>query len=97
VSQTDTDVRYTLALALLSRAGQQTRRSDIDEAIQHLQRVVTDRPTFAEAHYNLGVAVFMSGRPADALPHIRESIRLNPNDPQANAFLEVLQREIITH
>jgi Flp pilus assembly protein TadD/ferredoxin len=94
VSPNDTDSRYALALALLSRAGQQTRRSDIDEAIQHLQRVVTDRPTFAEAHYNLGVAVFMSGRPADALPHVRESIRLNLNDPQSREFLAFIEKQV---
>lgn len=92
VSPTDTDTRYTLALALLSRADQPHRRTDIDEAIQHLQRVVTDRPTFPEAHYNLGVAVFMSGRPADALPHVRESIRLNPNDTQAQEFLAFIEK-----
>jgi len=55
---------------------------------------VTDRPTFAEAHYNLGVAVFMSGRPADALPHIRESIRLNPNDAQAHEFLAFIEKQV---
>lgn len=94
VSPTDTDTRYTLALALLSRADLSNRRSDIDEAIQHLQRVVADRPTFPEAHYNLGVAVFMSGRPADAAPHVLESIRLNPNDSQAQEFLGVVRQHL---
>lgn len=94
VSPADTDTRYTLALALLNRESRSTRQSDILEAIQHLERVVTDRPTFPEAHYNLGVAVFMSGRPADALPHIRESIRLNPNDPQAHEFLAFIEKQV---
>ncbi len=94
VSPADTDTRYALALALLSRAGHPTRQSDIQDAIQHLQRVVTDRPTFPEAHYNLGVAVFMSGRPADALPHVRESIRLNPNDAQSHEFLAFIEKQV---
>jgi Flp pilus assembly protein TadD len=55
---------------------------------------VTDRPTFAEAHYNLGVAVFMSGRPADAVAHMRDSVRLNPNDPQPHEFLVMLIQEL---
>jgi len=95
-SPADTDARYTLALALLSRTAPQTRRSDIEEAIQHLQRVVIDRPSLAEAHYNLGVAVFMSGRPADALLHIRESIRLAPDDPQARQFFSVVLQQLDT-
>ncbi len=94
VSPQDSDARYALAITLLSRADRPDRHLDIQEAVQHLQRVVADRPAFSEAHYNLGVAVFMSGRPADALPHIQQSIRLNPNDQQAKAFLEVLLREM---
>ncbi len=87
--------RYPLAMALLGRVGQPTQTpNDLPEAVEQLTRVVVERPTFAEAHYNLGVAVFMTGRPREALPHIQESIRLNPNDAQAKAFLEVVQREI---
>ncbi|MFH1110159.1 MAG: tetratricopeptide repeat protein [Planctomycetota bacterium] len=56
--------------------------------------VVADRSSLAEAHYNLGVAVFMSGRPADALPHIRESIRLAPDDPQAREFLAFIEKQV---
>ena len=55
-----------------------------------------DRPSLAEAHYNLGVAVFMSGRPADAVAHIRESIRLAPDDPQARQFLSVVLQQLDT-
>jgi len=94
LSPHDTDTRYALALALLSRTDQRNRRADIEDAIQHLQRVVTDRPSFAEAHYNLGVAVLMSGRPADAIPHVRESIRLNPNDTQSHEFLAFIEKQV---
>ena len=94
LSPQDTDTRYALALALLSRTDQWNRRADIEEAIAHLQRVVADRPTFPEAHYNLGVAVLMSGRPADAIPHVRESIRLNPNDTQSHEFLAFIEKQV---
>ncbi len=93
VSPDDTDARYTLALALLSRPDRGERRADIEEAIGHLQRVVAERPGFAEGHYNLGVAVFMSGRPADAVPHVREAIRLNPKDAQAQEFLALVRQQ----
>jgi len=94
VSQADTYARYGLALALLGKSDHPTRSSEIAEAIDLLRRVVSDRPDFAEAHYNLGVAVLMSGRPADAIPHIRESIRLNPNDPQSHEFLAFIEKQV---
>ena len=56
--------------------------------------MVADRPSLAEAHYNLDVPVFMSGRPADAVAHIRESIRLNPNDPQPHEFLAFIEKQV---
>jgi tetratricopeptide (TPR) repeat protein len=88
-----TAARYSLAVALLGMAGTDNPTA-LSEAIEHLQRVIRERPAFAEAHYNLGVAVFMSGRPVDAVAHIQESIRLDPADTQAPAFLEVVRREI---
>lgn len=94
-----TDARYNLALALLSTAetdggpgafNQPRGMPQLQRAIEHLDRVVAERPEFAAAHYNLGVAKFMSGRPDQAAPHVRESLRLSPDDPQAQAFLQML-------
>ena len=48
----------------------------------------------ALARYNLSVALFMSGRPADALPQIEEAARLDPNDRDAIGFLDVVRREL---
>ena len=36
----------------------------------------------------------MTGRAADALPHIREAIRLDADDPDAHGFLAVVLREL---
>jgi Flp pilus assembly protein TadD len=90
-----TSARYQLAIALLSRVAQPNQQpGDLEHAVDHLKQVVAERPNFPEAHYNLGVAIFMTGRPNEALPHIQESLRLNPNDPQANGFLDVIHREL---
>ena len=40
----------------------------------------------ADYHYNLGVAVFRQGRPADALVHVERALELNPDDPNAIGF-----------
>ncbi|MDO8630612.1 MAG: tetratricopeptide repeat protein [Phycisphaerales bacterium] len=82
-----TEARYNLAVALLS-----LRR--VPEATALLERVVTDKPAMAEAHYNLAVATFMSARPADALPHIREALRLAPDDLQAREFLALVEKQV---
>jgi tetratricopeptide (TPR) repeat protein len=42
---------------------------------------VAGNPEFAEAHYELGLALTLTGRPAEALPHFREAIRLRPGWP----------------
>jgi tetratricopeptide (TPR) repeat protein/NAD-dependent dihydropyrimidine dehydrogenase PreA subunit len=81
------EARYNLAIALFSLR-------EVPEATALLERVVADNPAMAEAHYNLAVAVFMSARPADALPHIREALRLAPDDPQAREFLSVIQQQL---
>lgn len=85
-----TQVRYQLALALLRRP----EGPNPQEAVEELRRVVAEQPDFAEGHYHLGVATLMAGSPAEAIPHVRESIRLNPSDAQAYGFLEVVLREM---
>lgn len=82
-----TEVRYNLALALL-------HASQPAEAIEHLERVVADRPDFAAAHYNLAVAVYMQGSPAGAVAHAERAVDLAPDDPQAKAFLTMLRDDI---
>lgn len=85
--------RYQLAVALLSMEKETDRWTLIDEAIEHLLRVTSESPEFAAAHYNLAVAVFMSGNPADAVAHVEAAIRLDPQDAQAKQFLQFLQTQ----
>jgi Flp pilus assembly protein TadD/ferredoxin len=88
------DARYQLALLLLQGAPAGAGFSDgLTEAAHHLRAVVEKRPGFAEGHYNLAVATFMAGRSDEALAAVRQSIRLDPADPQAYGFLAVVLRE----
>jgi cytochrome c-type biogenesis protein CcmH/NrfG len=40
-----------------------------------------------DAHYNLGAAYLMGGRPLDAVRSYEAAIRLRPGDPQSLAAL----------
>ena len=49
-----------------------------DEAIAHYREALRLLPTSAEAHNNLGNALFQLGRPQEAIPHYQESLRIKP-------------------
>lgn len=78
---------YNLALVIL-RAG------DAKGAIEYFRAAIAANANFALAHYNLSVALFMMGKPADALPEIKEAIRLAPADKDARGFKKVIEREL---
>ncbi len=61
---------------------------------EHFTRTVELNPEAVLAHYNLGVATFMTGRVSDALPHIQTAIQLNPDDPDAYGFLAVVLEQL---
>ena len=86
--------RADLAGIHYDRGMAQLGRRAIEAAIASLQAAVHLLPGVAIYQYNLGVATFMAGRPRDALPHIREAIRLNPNDPDAQGFEQVILQEL---
>lgn len=79
------EAHYQLGMALLAQ-----RRSG--DAVSSLRRAAALAPQSALYHYNLAVAIFMAGRPDEALPIIEEALRLNPHDPDARGFLEVVRR-----
>lgn len=83
------EAQYDLALVLLeeSQVMRELGAPLATEAAEHLQRAVALNPAFADAHYNLAVARMMVGKIADAVPSVREAIRLNPADSQYYAFL----------
>jgi tetratricopeptide (TPR) repeat protein len=63
------------------------------EAIAHFQAALRLRPDYADAHYNLGIA--LANRPGsmpEALKHLEAALKLRP-DPELRALVERLRRE----
>ena len=65
-------MRLGLAIELL-------KTSRLDEGIQQLRQTIKIDPNFAEAHYNLGIALGQQERSgSNAEREFREAIRLRP-------------------
>ena len=66
-----------------------------EEAVGYYRHVVQMQPTSALAHYNLAVGLHRLGQLSEAIVHYREALRIDPNYPDANRFLEqaVLEKE----
>ena len=56
-------------------------------AIPELETAIQLNPSFAQAHYALGMAFGTSGRPEDAIPHVETAMRLSPHDPYLGQFM----------
>jgi len=54
----------------------------------HLALQVRLKPDYANSHYNLGRVLAMSGRTGEAIAHLTNALRLNPNFPEAREFLD---------
>jgi tetratricopeptide (TPR) repeat protein len=57
------------------------------EAQAAYEQVLKLDPNLAEAHSNLGLALFMEGRYEDAIPHFRKALELNPKLPRTEVLL----------
>lgn len=67
---------------------QQLAATSPTEAITVLEQLESLAPDYATTSYNLGVLYLSIGRAAQALPHLRRAIEINPNDPDAKRALE---------
>jgi Flp pilus assembly protein TadD len=68
------------------------RNADYQSAVGIWQDTVNRRPSNPYARNNLGFALVEAGRPADAVPHLQEALRLKPDYADAhnnlgNAYL----------
>ncbi|MGH9629755.1 MAG: tetratricopeptide repeat protein, partial [Bryobacteraceae bacterium] len=79
----------------------QGQERDLPSSVATLTRAVELNSDMPEARYNLGVALWYSGKHAEALESLRHSIRLNPSAAEVYAFLgmalkdkQALQRAI---
>jgi protein O-GlcNAc transferase len=49
------------------------------EAMEHWEQAIRLKPDYAEAHYNLGVALEQAGKVSEAIQHYREAVRIKPD------------------
>ena len=77
-------LEYNQAVALL-KTGREA------EAIPHLEAALRFEPDFADAHYNLGVALSgIPGRMPEAIRHLEAALRIKP-DPELRALVDRLR------
>lgn len=60
---------------------------DHEKAVAEFRRAIALNPNYALAHFGLAHGLWHAGRPAEALPHHDEAIRLSPHDPILWAIL----------
>jgi tetratricopeptide (TPR) repeat protein len=70
------------------------QKRDLNSALEHLNRAIVLSPDYAEAHYNLGVALWYSGSKEKAVAELQESIRQNPAAGESYAFLGTALEEM---
>lgn len=63
----------------------------IAEAMAHLEQALRIKPDYAEAQYNLGVALEEAGRQQEATDHYEQALRIKPDFTQARDALTRLQ------
>ena len=59
---------------------------DHQAAIAEQEYAINLNPSFVTAHYYLSRAMIASGKAEDAIPHIQQSFRLSPRDPDIGHF-----------
>jgi tetratricopeptide (TPR) repeat protein len=67
------------------------REGKLQEAIGHFEQALRIKPDFADAHYNLGVALETLGRTQEAIQHYKQALRIKPDFTQAQNALARLQ------
>jgi tetratricopeptide (TPR) repeat protein len=75
------------------RAADAIAKGDLSVARDQLARVIALRPDFAEAHYNLGVALWYGGEREKAVAALRESLRLDGAAGATHALMGIALRE----
>jgi tetratricopeptide (TPR) repeat protein/TolB-like protein len=66
-----------------SRRGKRT-------AVEHFQKAAEADPNDSDYHFNLAVSLYRTGDTGGAVRQLKEAIRLNPSDSEAQSLLDVL-------
>jgi Tfp pilus assembly protein PilF len=71
------------------KAAEYLREKRPDLAAPEFQAIVALEPKNVDARANLGVLLFFQGKYSDAIPQLREALKLNPNLPKIQALLGI--------
>jgi tetratricopeptide (TPR) repeat protein len=67
-------------------------QGNLNESIAYLTKAVTINPKFADAHYNLGVALAKQGRLDESIRHFTKALQADPGLVEARKALEAAMR-----
>ncbi len=68
-------------------------RGDTTQALQRFQSLLQQDPTFAAGWLNLGIIYAMTGQPEAARTAWERVLQLNPADPDAQAYIDLLEQQ----
>lgn len=77
--------------AQFERATQDMRAGNLDAAASGFETVIRQSPTFAEAHFNLGLANQERGHYEEAIANFKKALALKPRLHGANLFLGITE------
>lgn len=89
VRRRPTDAEGHLVLGSIYR-----RLTDYGRAKEHLLIATAARPEDAQAQYELGMALFRSQQPAEALPHLEKAFSLDSSDAPTDFALAAVYRRL---
>ena len=93
-------LRYVLALdpqntaGLLNLSAVYDALGEYEESIATLEKLVADRPNWADAHYNLAVAYYKRAHDDKAAEALKAELRLNPKHEAARTLLNEIHLKI---
>jgi TolB-like protein/tetratricopeptide (TPR) repeat protein len=64
-------------------------RNNMDKALQNFARAIQINPSDAGAYAQIGNILMQTGKPAEALEHVRYAMRLGPKDPVLPIWLRM--------
>ena len=74
-----------------TQATQAMQQGDLDAAATGFSEIVKQQPSFAEAHFNLGLVREEQGRYDDAIASLQKALKLKPQLHGANLFLGIAE------
>jgi Tfp pilus assembly protein PilF len=86
----DAEIRTNVGLLLV-------RQGKLAEAMEQLNEALRLNPNSAETHEALGVALAMSGKAEQSIPHFLAALRIRPDWALARDNLKRAQNQINTH